>query len=631
MYGGLIKNIQIRLTTDQVIFDKPGLVGQAETDLFKRLVKEQSEFDLIHTHIEPAIAKIGDDNNYYSMIDIPITVTMHNLTYIDEHIEYYTNHKYVHGVNYVFISHDQAHPLSFLPKQTVIYNGTDLNELAFSDSPNAGQLAFLGRITPEKGILQAIEIAKTSNKKLLIAAAIDHSQQNFYEQVIKPQLNHDNIIYLGEVDNKGRDELLQKSEALLFPIQWHEPFGLVMVESMTAGTPVIASCIGSVPEIVEDGKNGFVVPIDGSIDDYVNRINRISEISRQYCRSTVENKFTNEIMLTNYLNHYEKIMKNRNIKMEKASSEIRKHYFRDSYVIIAPKRAVRPHLSDNGQTEKNDVCHFCPHNFTDEKITYRQDNENHDWEITAVTNKFAAVGTDNPNFSGQAEVIIETRKHGINMGSFSVGHIINIIKAYIDRYNGLMNMDGIKHVSLFKNEGKQAGASLAHAHSQIMAIPLVPPRVTAELMDYNNYKSLNHQCPYCDIIDQESKGPRLVWEDNNFVCFTPYYSELPYETWLMPKRHIDLLSNLSHEEKVSLAKAMKLIIGKLESVNIPYNFFFDNAPNNDDYHTKLRITPRPNVWAGFELSTGILINPISPEYAAEFYKGNIDLNNQPKL
>jgi glycosyltransferase involved in cell wall biosynthesis len=302
------KNLNIRFTTDQDITKTPDGTKKYETELFNRIVNEQEDFDIIHTHIEPIVAQIENDN-YYSKIKKQLIVTMHNQTYIDKNIEYYKTNKILgDNISYVFISHNQAKPLNFLPRQTVIYNGINIDEISFNANPNYNQLAFLGRITPEKGIDQAIKIAIKSNKKLLIAAAIDKSQQDFFDTVIEPQLNNEDIIYLGEVTNAEKNELLRSSAALLFPIQWNEPFGLVMVEAMAAGTPVIAPNIGSVSEIIQDNKTGFIISNISDIDEYSSKISRIEELDRSYCRKIAENKFQDDIMIKKYLDYYNNVI-----------------------------------------------------------------------------------------------------------------------------------------------------------------------------------------------------------------------------------------------------------------------------------------------------------------------------------
>jgi len=309
-------------------------------------------------------------------------------------------------------------------------------------------------------------------------------------------------------------------------------------------------------------------------------------------------------------------------------SEIRKDYFKDEYVIIAPKRAKRPHKVE-ALAEKDKSCYFCPENFKDEIVTYQDNNAAGDWEIVSVVNKFAALTIDNPRAYGQAEVIIETRQHGLDINDFSVEHIVRIFNAYINRYAELRNMDKIKHVILFKNEGGKAGASIAHTHSQIMALPLLPPKIITEINAYSNYRLDKCSCPYCDIIKEESGKPRVIWEDENLFVLAPYVSDSPYGAWFLPKRHLRTICELSHGEKESFAKAMKVVLGVLDDLGISYNYFVENAVNSEDYHMHIKLAPRPNVWAGLELGTGVIINPIPPEYAAKLYRGEIKIEDDP--
>lgn len=311
-------------------------------------------------------------------------------------------------------------------------------------------------------------------------------------------------------------------------------------------------------------------------------------------------------------------------------SQIRKDYFKGEYVIIAPNRAKRPHRTGN-IVEADATCHFCPQNFKNEIITYQDNNYNGDWEIVAVVNKFAALTTDNPDAYGQTEVVIETRKHGMDINDFSVDHIVRIINAYIDRFNYLRNLDGIKHVIVFKNEGGKAGASIAHSHSQVIALPILPPKTEKEGLDYNKYRLEHATCPYCDIIKNEANKERVIWEDENLFVLSPYASEDPYGVWLLPKRHIRYISDLNRSEKESIAIALKMVLGKLDEFGINYNYFIENAVNTEDYHMHIKIKPRPNIWAGLELGTGVVINPIAPEYAARIYRGEVKIDIDPKF
>jgi len=315
-----------------------------------------------------------------------------------------------------------------------------------------------------------------------------------------------------------------------------------------------------------------------------------------------------------------------------SKSEIRKDYFKDEYVIIAPGRAKRPLEAKNtSTTEAGQTCHFCPDNFHNEIITYQDNGYNGDWEIVSVINKFSALTPNNPDAYGQTEVIIETRQHGLDINDFSVDHIVRVFNAYIDRFTTLRNMDGIKHVIVFKNEGGKAGASITHTHSQVIALPILPLKIENEARAYNKYRLEHTTCPYCDIILKETDKPRVIWEDENLFALSPYASDAPYGVWLMPKRHIRLISELTRSEKESFAIAMKLVLDKLDYFGIAYNYFVENAVNDEDYHMHIKIAPRPNIWAGLELGTGVVINPIAPEFAARIYRGQIKIDNDPRF
>lgn len=301
-------------------------------------------------------------------------------------------------------------------------------------------------------------------------------------------------------------------------------------------------------------------------------------------------------------------------------TEIRKDYFRDSYVIIAPNRAKRPQKIEKSEDSSADSCFFCPKNFVNKRIVYQDDNQNGEWEIVSFLNDYPAVSLDNDKSYGQAEVIIETNQHGLDIDDFSIEYIVRVFDAYINRYLELKKIDGIRHVILFKNEGGKAGASIAHTHSQIIALPLLPPKIKVEFDAYNKYIQDNNRCPFCDVIKNEENSDRMIWQDENIFVVAPYASESPYEAWFIPRRHIHAISDLNYQEKLSLAKSMKKILGKLNEIGVSYNYFVENLVDSNDYHMHIKLFPRPNIWAGLELGTGIIVNSIPPEVAAEFYK-----------
>lgn len=303
-------------------------------------------------------------------------------------------------------------------------------------------------------------------------------------------------------------------------------------------------------------------------------------------------------------------------------SEIRKHYYLERYVIIAPKRAKRPHKILKVEHDEEEIknCFFCPKQLDKQKSVYKVSNGKKGWLVKVVDNKFPALTLNNPKAYGKQEVVIDTPEHGKEIHELSVEHIVKIIDTYIERNKTLSKIEGINYVLIFKNEGGKAGASVPHSHSQIYALPVVPPMVEEETLAIEKYIIEKGSCPHCDIIKGEINGPRVAWEDENFIVICPFASRNPYGSWFMPKRHVANIDDLHIKEKESLAKAMKHILGKLDSLDISYNYFFHDSLSCEDQHMVLKLAPRPNVWAGLELGTGIIINPVPPEDAAKFYK-----------
>jgi UDPglucose--hexose-1-phosphate uridylyltransferase len=152
-------------------------------------------------------------------------------------------------------------------------------------------------------------------------------------------------------------------------------------------------------------------------------------------------------------------------------------------------------------------------------------------------------------------------------------------------------------------------------------MPLVPPKIAEEALVVDKYFSEKGTCPYCDIIKAESGSARVIWEDEHLFVLAPFASESPFGAWFIPKRHFNSLTQLQENEKNSLAKALRIVLGKLTEADIAYNFYFQNSLDNENHHMLLKLVPRPNVWAGLELGTGVIINPMPPESAARFYQG----------
>jgi glycosyltransferase involved in cell wall biosynthesis len=205
--------------------------------------------------------------------------------------------------HFVSISNNQRRDAPDLPYAETIYNGVDLDAFAFS--PDAEDyLLIAGRVIPEKGFKEAIELAKTTGDRLLMIGPVYPDQQGYFNQYIKPHLS-DKILYLGMMEQAQLVKYYQKAKAFITPIQWEEPFGLTAIEAMACGTPVISLNRGAASEIIVQGKTGFVVASMGEMADAVRRV---GEISRAECRLHVEQNFSNELMVDRYEKVFRKIV-----------------------------------------------------------------------------------------------------------------------------------------------------------------------------------------------------------------------------------------------------------------------------------------------------------------------------------
>ena len=307
--------------------------------------------------------------------------------------------------------------------------------------------------------------------------------------------------------------------------------------------------------------------------------------------------------------------------------EIRKDYIQDKYVIIAPRRGKRPHDVEKtiptNQLKKSD-CVFCPENIKKSGkvlLTVNKTKEkNEPWAIKVIANKFPAVSVKNKKAYGQQEVVIETPNHLLETDDLSTKRIAEILNVYAQRTEAISKDKKINYILIFKNDGGPAGASLKHAHSQIFATEFLPPHLRDKSQRVQAYKLKKGTCVYCDVIKKESKSSRLICQDKNIICFCPWAPMHNYEVWLMPKRHIDNITQLTPAERDSFAKAMKKVLKKICELGLPYNYYFHQVIKDEDQHLYVKITPRGSVWAGVEIGSGMIINPVSPEDAAKFYK-----------
>jgi glycosyltransferase involved in cell wall biosynthesis len=254
-----------------------------------------STFDIIHFHIDYLHFLLS------RMLQIPQITTLHGRLDVPDLIPLYQTFS---EMPLVSISNDQRNPLPFANWQTTVYHGLPENLYTFHPQPG-NYLAFIGRISPEKRVDRAIEIAIRAEMEIRIAAKIDKNDKEYFEERIKPLLTHPLVHYIGEIGEKEKDDFLGQAYALLFPIDWPEPFGLVLIEAMACGTPIIAYRRGSVPEIMQDGETGFTVE---DLDQALAAVERVSQINRFHCRRVFEARFSAQRMAKNYLKVYQAII-----------------------------------------------------------------------------------------------------------------------------------------------------------------------------------------------------------------------------------------------------------------------------------------------------------------------------------
>ena len=255
------------------------------------LMEQANKFDLIHNNYDFLPL------SYSRLIKTPMVTTIHGFS-SPKILSVYK--KYNNTSFYISISNSDRSPE--LDYTATVYNGINTNEFTFRPE-SEDYLLFFSRIHPEKGTYESIQIAKQSGRKLIISGLIQ--DQDYFDSKVKPFINNDDIVYVGNSGPDERDKLLGKAYALLHPISFEEPFGLNVVESMFCGTPVIAFNKGAMPELVLDRKTGFLVQ---GIDEAIEAVNNIQSIDRKYCREWAASKFTREKMIEGYLEVYEKIL-----------------------------------------------------------------------------------------------------------------------------------------------------------------------------------------------------------------------------------------------------------------------------------------------------------------------------------
>jgi len=337
--------------------------------------------------------------------------------------------------------------------------------------------------------------------------------------------------------------------------------------------------------------------------------------------------------------------------MYAAANEMRKDYLLDRWTVIATQRKKRPtDFVKAPQKRQEGVCAldpgnehmtppavlvYLPTNGGIEKESDRDGPRHKNWLIRVVPNLYPAFTppekgetskVERGDFmleraTGHHEVLVESPRHDEHPGVARVSQLIHVVDAYIERLHELSSKPYVKYVSIFRNHGLEAGASLSHAHTQLIATPFIPRVVEEELKVSKDRFKKSKECAFCEIVEKESISARFIWENKDLTILAPWASVHPFEFWIFPKKHQCCLLDLSRTEVNSMAKALRVSLGGLNSMlnDPPYNFGFHQITCGacDHYHWHLEVYPRLTIWAGFEKSTGMFINVVSPEDAAK--------------
>lgn len=318
-------------------------------------------------------------------------------------------------------------------------------------------------------------------------------------------------------------------------------------------------------------------------------------------------------------------------------SEFRKDTLHNKWTLIVPTRGKRPHAFSCEETKEEKDKKDCPFCEGNEKMTPPETDSFRDkgkpdtpgWQVRVFPNKYPALDKE-IDMSGVAdktpslvegygfhEVIAETPSHSKDIYSMNHDEIILILTMYRKRYKLLKERKNIKSVFIFKNHGRAAGASLSHSHSQILALPIIPPFVEEETKAIKKAKS----CIYCHLIEEACLDNRVLLENSDFIALAPYASEYPYELLILPRRHQPFFEEIEDKQLNLLADIMKCVFSRYKKLlgEIPFNYFF-NTPSIKKGHWNIQIMPKLITPAGFEKGTGISINPIPPEFAVRELK-----------
>lgn len=323
--------------------------------------------------------------------------------------------------------------------------------------------------------------------------------------------------------------------------------------------------------------------------------------------------------------------------------EIRRDPILGRWVIIASERSNRPtDFTVNREQPAGGVCPFCygsESHTPPEILAFRPPTSVADapgWSVRVVPNKYPALRIegdlgrramgmyDMMNAIGAHEVVIESPQHQVQLADMPPDQVTRVLDAYLQRLQDLKRDRRFRYVLIFKNQGSEAGATLEHAHTQIIATPVVPKRVSEEIDGARKHFDLHERCVFCDIVAQEtSAGTRIVVQNDSFVALEPFAARFPYETWILPRVHAPRFEALTGADLAPLSDILRATLRRLDLTleRAPFNYVLHTAPSNghdveEYYHWHLEIMPKLTKVAGFEWGSDFYINPTPPEEAA---------------
>jgi UDPglucose--hexose-1-phosphate uridylyltransferase len=340
-------------------------------------------------------------------------------------------------------------------------------------------------------------------------------------------------------------------------------------------------------------------------------------------------------------------------KPNQTPSELRLDLASEDWVVIATGRAKKPEDFKKEKRERSKAspksCPFCDINSQGiptlilakaKEILFKNWEElPGDWTVMVVPNKY-------PAFSPQAELnqkiegglykkinavgfheVVVTRDHKKQMAQFSISQIKEVLTAYQNRFLSLKTKEFVNYISIFHNQGPQAGASISHPHSQIITTPLVDVDIKNALLSAQIYDKIHKKCLYCKMLEWEREiKTRIVFENKSFLALCPFASKSAFQVIISPKKHSPYFELLDEEAKSDLAEAFQQVLGRIsKGLNDPdYNFYLHTSPCDgkgyDYYHWHWTIVPKTSTWAGFEIGTRMEISTIEPEKAAEYLR-----------